>query len=210
MNIGHDRSITETEVMVLVIFYARVSTEEQNEARQLVTAQEVNAERVFIDKLSGKNTNRPELMKMMEFVRDGDTVIVSELSRLARSTKDLLSLVEQFQVKKVEFKSLKECFDTTTPQGRFVLTIFAALAELERAMILQRQAEGIAVAKKAGKYKGRKRIQIDDKLFKSACDDWHNGNKTAKALAKQFGISRQTFYTLVKRMDEPCSLDSGE
>lgn len=186
----------------MIIFYARVSTEEQNEARQLVTAQEVNAERIFIDKLSGKNTNRPELMKMMEFVRDGDTVIVSELSRLARSTKDLLSLVEQFQGKNVEFKSLKESFDTSTPQGRFVLTIFAALAELERAMILQRQAEGIALARKAGKYKGRKRIQIDEKLFKSAYDDWRSGNKSVKALAKQFGISRQTFYNLAKRIDE--------
>lgn len=183
----------------MIVFYARVSTEQQNEARQIASANDVNAEKIFLDKLSGKNTNRPELKKMMEFVREGDTVVVSEISRLARSTRDLLSLVEQMQAKKVEFRTLKESFDTTTPQGRFVLTIFAALSELEREMILQRQAEGIEAAKRAGKYHGRQAIQVDEQRFRAVCREWIDGKRTAKSISEMFEISRPTFYKLLQR-----------
>lgn len=182
----------------MIVFYARVSTEQQNEARQIASANNVKAEKVFLDKRSGKNTNRPELEKMMEFVREGDTIVVSEISRLARSTKDLLSLIEQMQAKNVEFRSLKESFDTSTPQGRFVLTIFAALSELEREMILQRQAEGIEAAKRAGKYLGRQAIQVDEQRFRAACREWLDGKRTAKSIADMFAISRPTFYKLLQ------------
>ena len=141
------------------IGYIRISTTDQNTARQEVLMKELNVEQVFIDRMSGKNTDRPELKKMMSFVREGDTVIVESISRFARNTKDLLDLVEQLTAKRVEFISKKEAIDTTTPTGKFMLTVFGAVAELEREYILQRQREGIAIAKQNGVYKGRKPIE---------------------------------------------------
>ena len=128
----------------MLVGYARVSTVTQNEDHQMEALKKYGCEKIFLDKLSGKDTKRPELQKMMDFVREGDTVIVTEFSRFSRSTKDLLSLVEQLTEKNVEFKSLKENVDTTTSSGKLVLTIFAALSEFERSVILERQAEGIA------------------------------------------------------------------
>ena len=129
------------------IGYIRVSTEEQNTARQEVLLRELGVDEVFIDKASGKNADRPELTRMMNYVRRGDTVIVESISRFARNTRDLLDLVERLTEKHVEFVSRKEAIDTTTPTGKFMLTVFAAVAELEREYILQRQREGIAIAK---------------------------------------------------------------
>lgn len=137
------------------IGYIRVSTIEQNEARQEDLMKSLGVEKVFIDKLSGKNTNRPQLQELLSFVREGDVVIVESISRFARNTKDLLELVSKLQEKKAEFISKKETIDTSTPQGKFMLTVFGAMAELERDSILQRQAEGIAIAKKNGVYRGR-------------------------------------------------------
>ena len=141
------------------IGYIRISTTDQNIARQEALMEELGVEQVYIDRMSGKNTNRPELKRMMSFVRAGDTVIVESISRFARNTKDLLELVETLDYKGVEFVSKKEAIDTTTPTGRFMLTVFAAIAELEREFILQRQKEGIAIAKQKGVYKGRKPIE---------------------------------------------------
>ena len=120
------------------IGYIRISTAVQNPARQEVLMKSLGVEQVYIDKMSGKNTDRPELKKMMSFVREGDTAIVESISRFARNTRDLLDLVEQLTKKKVEFVSKKEAIDTTTPTGKFMLTIFGAVAELEREYILQR------------------------------------------------------------------------
>ena len=117
----------------------RVSSLTQNTARQEVLMQELGVDRVFIDRQSGKDTSRPELKRMMDFVREGDVVIVESISRFARNTRDLLELVEQLTEKKVEFISKKESLDTSTPSGRFVLTIFGAVAQLEREYLLQRQ-----------------------------------------------------------------------
>ena len=115
--------------------------------RQEVLMQELGVDEVYIDRLSGKNTDRPELKKMMDYVRKGDTVIVESISRFARNTRDLLELIEKLSEKGVEFVSRKEAIDTTTPTGKFMLTVFGAVAELEREYILQRQREGIAIAK---------------------------------------------------------------
>ena len=142
------------------IGYIRCSSEQQNTTRQEVLMQELGVDEVFIDKLSGKNTDRPQLKKMMSYVRKGDTVIVSEISRFARNTRDLLELIEILTQKEVEFVSKKEAIDTTTPTGKFMLTIFGAVSELERTYILSRQAEGIAIAKSMGKYKGRKSLKL--------------------------------------------------
>lgn len=132
------------------IGYIRVSTQEQNTMRQEALMEALGVDEVYIDRMSGKNTNRPELQKMMEYVRKGDTVIVESISRFARNTRDLLELVEQLTAKGVEFVSKKEAIDTTTPTGKFMLTVFGAVAELEREYILQRQREGISIAKEQG------------------------------------------------------------
>ena len=126
------------------IGYIRISTTDQNIARQELLMEQLGVDEVYIDRMSGKNTNRPELQRMMEYVRRGDTVIVESISRFARNTRDLLELVEKLSAKGVEFVSKKEAIDTTTPTGKFMLTVFGAVAELEREYILQRQREGIA------------------------------------------------------------------
>lgn len=182
------------------VFYVRCSTIEQNEARQLKMAEEQNAEKVFVDKASGKNTNRAAFKEMMAFVRAGDTVVVESISRIARNTRDLLSIVSELTEKGVEFVSLKENIDTTAPQGRFMLTVFGALAELERENILERQREGIEIAKSEGKYKGRKPIDYDEAQMKALCKKWRPGEITATAAMKELGLKPNTFYRRVKEM----------
>lgn len=180
--------------------YVRCSTIEQNEARQLKMMEEQKAEKLFIDKASGKNTDRRAFKEMMAFVRAGDMVIVESISRIARNTRDLLSIVSELTEKQVEFISLKENIDTTTPQGRFMLTVFGALAELERENILERQREGIEIAKSEGKYKGRKPLEVDEAQFKDACRRWRAGEITATAAMQEVGLKPNTFYRRVKEM----------
>ena len=119
--------------------YIRVSTLDQNIDRQEVLMKDLGVDKIFIDKCSGKNTNRAQLQEMMQFARSGDVVIVESISRFARNTKDLLNLIDQLVSKGVQFVSKKEAIDTTTPTGRFMLTVFGAVSELEREYILQRQ-----------------------------------------------------------------------
>lgn len=180
------------------IGYIRVSTEEQNTARQEVLLRELDVDEVFIDKASGKNTDRTELKRMMEYVRKGDTVIVESISRFARNTRDLLELVEKLTVKEVEFVSKKEAIDTTTPTGKFMLTVFAAVAELEREYILQRQREGIAIAKQQGKYTGRKPLPMPDN-FEVVVARWRRGEITATEAMRRTGLKANTFYRRVQR-----------
>ena len=182
------------------IGYVRVSSIDQNEARQLKALENFGKpmHRIFIDKCSGKNTDRPELRKMLDYVRDGDVVVVSEYARLARSSADMLRIVHDLQEKGVEIISLREQLDTTTPQGRFMLTVFAGLAELERETIHERQKEGIAIAKAQGKYKGRQPIPVDAERFKVECAKWRAGQQTAKATMKKFNMTPSRFYRKVK------------
>lgn len=179
------------------IGYIRVSTQEQNTIRQEVLMESLGVDEVYIDRMSGKNANRPELQKMMEYVRKGDTVIVESISRFARNTRDLLELVERLTVKGVEFVSRKEAIDTTTPTGKFMLTIFGAVAELEREYILQRQREGIAIAKQQGKYTGRK--PIDAPEFEQVTAKWRNGTITAVEAMRQLHMTKTTFYRRMKQ-----------
>lgn len=179
--------------------YVRCSTEEQNEERQIMMMEEQNTGKIYMDKASGKNTNRPEFKKMMEFVREGDIIVVESISRIARNTSDLLSIVAKLEDKGVEFVSLKENIDTSTPQGRFMLTVFGALAELERDSILERQREGIAIAKAQGKYKGRKPIEIDENRFRAVCSKWRCGEITAVKAMNELGLKANTFYRRVKK-----------
>lgn len=183
------------------LFYCRVSTAEQNEARQIKAALDlgIDQEQIYIDKQSGKNADRPQLNALLSFCRKGDILYCESISRLARNTKDLLNIVATLEEKGVAFISLKESIDTTTPQGRFMLTVFGALAELERENILERQREGIELAKKIeGKYKGRKPKQINEAEFKVMCQEWREGQRTAVSIQKHFNITAQTFYRWVK------------
>ncbi len=179
----------------LKIGYIRVSSQEQNAARQEVLMESLGVDEVYIDRMSGKSTERPELKKMMEYVRQGDTVIVESISRFARNTRDLLELVERLTAKGVEFVSKKEAIDTTTPTGKFMLTVFGAVSELEREYILQRQQEGIEIAKGQGKYKGRKPIQRPN--FNQVTALWYSGEITAREAMRRLDMKPSTFYRKV-------------
>ena len=180
------------------IGYVRVSTEEQNVARQDVIMKQLNVERVFIDKVSGKNTNRPALQEMLQFIREGDILVVESYSRLARSTVDLLKIVEELNGRNIGFISHKEKIDTTTPHGRLMLTIFAGIYQFERECMLQRQKEGIAIAKAEGKYKGRKPIEIDPMVFEGVYNEWKAGKIKAVEAMKLLKLTKPTFYRKVK------------
>ena len=180
------------------IGYIRISTPDQNTARQEVLMRELGVEQVFIDQMSGKNTDRPELKRMMAFVRMGDTVIVESISRFARNTRDLLDLVEQLSKKNVEFVSKKEAIDTSTPTGKFMLTVFGAVAELEREFILQRQREGIAIAKQKGVYRGRKPIECPGLV--TVVTEWRAGHMTAVEAMRKLNLKPSTFYRKVKEV----------
>ena len=157
----------ESEVLFMGerIAYVRVSTVDQNEARQIEALEKHNIDKWFKEKVSGKDTNRPELQKMLDYVRDGDTVYIHDFSRLARSTKDLLEIVEYLTNKGVNLISNKENLDSNTPTGKLMITMIGAINEFERQNLLERQREGIAIAKEQGKYKGRSVKAIDEEEF---------------------------------------------
>lgn len=176
------------------IAYIRVSTLEQSTARQEEMFKDLKIDKYYIEKVSGKNIkDRPELIKMMDYVREGDTVIVESISRFGRSLKDLLNLIEQLDNKGVQFRSLKEGdINTTSPTGKLVFSIFASLAEFERETIKQRQAEGIAIAKANGVYKGRVRKNYDDAEFENLYNRWMDGEIKKKYICKKLDISLPT------------------
>lgn len=180
------------------IGYVRTSTAEQNTARQEVLMEALGVDEVYIDRMSGKSAQRPELQKMMGYVRRGDVVIVESISRFARNTRDLLELIEQLTAKGVGFISQKEAIDTATPTGKFMLTVFGAVAELEREYILQRQREGIEIAKSKGVYKGRKPISRPE--FPATVARWRAGEITAVEAMRQLNMKPSTFYRKVKEM----------
>lgn len=176
------------------IAYVRVSTVDQNTARQEEALKACGIDKYYIEKVSGKNIkDRPELIKMMDYVREGDTVFVESISRFGRSLSDLLNLIEQLNAKGVQFKSLKEgSIDTTTPTGKLVFSIFSSLAEFERETIRQRQAEGIAIAKAQGKYRGRARKQVNPNEFETLYKRWKDGEIKKKYICKKLNISMST------------------
>lgn len=186
--------------------YVRISTREQNTARQDVLMEKLGVERVFTDKLSGKDTQRPELQKMMDFVRDGDVVVVESFSRFARNTRDLLDLTAALEEKGVRFVSQKEAIDTDGPAGKLMLTIFGALAQFERETILERQAEGIAIAKEEGRMAGRPKKAKT--TFEEVYWEWKAGKVSAAKGAKKLGIARSTWYRKVRELEQE-GIDGG-
>ena len=184
----------------MIIGYVRVSTVEQNEARQVEALKKYGIEEWFIEKVSAKDMNRPELQRMLhKFVRKGDTVVVHDFSRLARSTKDLLEIIQILDEKGVTLISNKESIDTSTPTGKLMLTVLGAINEFERANILERQREGIAIAKAEGKYKGRKPVNIDEEVFNDLYDKYLKRETSKPKMAQELGISRPTLDKLIKQ-----------
>jgi len=180
------------------VAYVRVSTVEQNETRQVEALEKQNIEKWFMEKISGKDTNRPQLQTMLDYVRDGDTVYVHDFSRLARSTKDLLSIVEKLNAKGVHIASDKENIDSSTPTGKLMLTMIGAIAEFERQNMLERQREGIAIAKREGKFKGGQVKKIDEKMWNQCYNQYMQRELTKADFAKTLNISRPTLDKLLK------------
>ena len=179
------------------IAYIRVSSMDQNQARQVETLIKYNIEKTFAEKISAKDTNRPKLQEMLEFAREGDTIYITDFSRLARNVGDLLKLVEQLQSKNIHLVSAKENIDTSTPTGKLMLTMLGAINEFERANIKERQAEGIAIAKTKGVYKGRQRITKPSNWDK-VINAYKSRELTAKEAMLELGLKRNTFYRLLK------------
>ena len=172
------------------VAYVRVSTAEQNEARQREALAVRGIDKWFIEKASGKNTDRPEFQKMLDWVREGDTIYIHDLSRIARSTKDLLDLLDVLREKGVALVSGKESIDTSTATGKLLVTMVAAINEFERANLLERQKEGIAIAKREGKYKGRKAVTVPE--LPRHYERYQRREVSKAALARELGISRPT------------------
>lgn len=187
----------EKEKKVQNVAYIRVSTEEQNYESQMEAMKDLEFAKVFTEKRSAKDTNRPELQNMLDYVREGDTAYVKDFSRLARSTKDLLNIIDVFETKKVKLISIKEKLDTSTPAGKLMVTMLGAIYEFERANLLERQKDGIAVAKKEGRYKGRKKIQKPDN-WQEVYSDWSCRKITAKKACELLKLKTNTFYNFVK------------
>ena len=172
------------------VAYVRVSTQEQNEARQREALAARGIDKWFVEKTSGKDTDRPEYQKMMDWVREGDTIYIHDLSRIARSTLDLLHLLNTLADKGVALVSDKENIDTSTATGKLIITVIAAINEFERANLLERQREGIAIAKREGKYKGRQPVIIPD--LPRHYERYIRREISKAALARELGISRPT------------------
>ena len=179
--------------------YIRVSTEEQNTERQEALMRELGAEKVFMEKATGKTRkDRTQLEAMLQYVREGDVVVAESISRIARNTKDLLDIVERLEYKGVDFLSKKEAIDTKTPSGKFMLTVFGAIAQLEREYILDRQREGIEIARQKGKYKGRKPLAIDEDRFTEVYGRWKSGRIKGVEAMRELGLKPSTFYRRVR------------
>ena len=184
------------------IAYVRVSTVEQNETRQIEALEKHGIDKWFTEKVSAKDANRPQLQSMIDYVREGDTVYIHDFSRLARSTKDLLGIVETLEKKGVALVSNKESLDTGTPTGKLMLTVIAAIYEFERANMLERQREGIEIAKREKKFKGRKPINIDIKSdkFMELHERYMQRKITKVEMAQELNISRPTLDKLLKEL----------
>jgi DNA invertase Pin-like site-specific DNA recombinase len=178
------------------IGYVRVSSFDQNPERQL---DQVQVDRVFTDKASGKDTQRPQLDALLSFAREGDTVVVHSMDRLARNLDDLRRLVQTLTKRGVRIEFVKECLSFTgedSPMANLLLSVMGAFAEFERALIGERQREGIALAKQRGAYRGRKKALVNNQVV-----ELHrrvSAGEPKAALAREYGISRETLYQYLK------------
>lgn len=186
------------------IAYVRVSTIEQNEEKQIKALEIYNIDKWFIEKVSGKDMKRPELISMLDFAREGDNIYIHDLSRLARSTSDLLNIVETLNKKKINLISNKECIDTSTATGKLMLTMIGAINEFERQNLKERQAEGIEIAKAKGKYKGRKKIEYPSN-WEEVYSKWIKRDITARKAMEELKLKPNTFYNFVAEEKQKAS-----
>lgn len=192
----------------MIIGYARVSTVDQNLDRQLDSLGENGAEKVFTEKITGKKYDRPELLRMIDQLRDGDIVIISELTRLSRSTKDLFTIVEQIQSKGANIRSLKETWlDTTTPHGKLMFTIFAGLSQFEADLTAQRTREGLAAARARGRLGGRPKVASDKSGM--ALKMYDSKDFSVDEICKSCHIGKTTLYRLLRNRCEAQLPQSG-
>lgn len=180
------------------VAYVRVSTVEQNESRQIEALKKYDIEKWFIEKVSGKDTNRPKLKEMLDYVREGDSIYIHDFSRLARSTKDLLAIVEELESKGVNLVSNKENLDSSTATGKLMITMISAINQFELENLHERQREGIAIAKKQGKFKGGQVKKIDDDLFNRLYEEYKSRKINKTQFAEELNISRPTLNKLLK------------
>ena len=181
--------------------YARCSTLDQNLDWQIDALTKEGCDRIFQEKFTGTRKDRPELLRMMDMLREGDTVIICELTRLSRSVKDLFDLVEQVEKAGANIKSLKEPWlDTTTPQGRLLFTIFSGVSQFERELIRERTMEGLASARARGRMGGRP--GKDKKIIEQALTLYDSKAYSVDEISKTTGISRATLYKYVNLRKE--------
>jgi DNA invertase Pin-like site-specific DNA recombinase len=185
----------------MLIGYARVSTQDQNLNLQTEALISAGCQKVFDDKISGSQSERPGLAKALEMLRDGDTLVVWKLDRLGRSVKNLVDLVGQLQKQGIQFKSLTDAIDTCTPSGRFFFHIMASLAEMERELTVERTRAGLEVARQLGRKGGRKRQMTESKI-ESAKKLLANG-VPPRDVAKKLGVSVPTLYRWIPASAHP-------
>ncbi len=176
----------------MVYGYARVSTRQQDLSRQLDLLDRYECNKIYTEKISGVRANRPELNKLKKRVKENDKIIIESFSRLGRSTKDLIDLVYFFEKKGVKVISIKENFDTQTPQGKLMMTVFQAFSQFERDIIVERTKEGLESARARGKIGGRPRI--DPALIQHALHLYQKEGKAVVDICAQTGLKRSTFY----------------
>lgn len=188
------------------IGYARVSTQDQSLDLQIDELKLVKCQQIFQEKISSAK-ERPQLAKMLETIRQGDTVVVYKLDRLGRSLKELVNLIALLQEKKIEFVSLKDSIDTSTAQGRFFLNIFASLAEFERDIIRERTKAGLAAARARGRLGGKKKGLTSEAIKKAETAVMlYKEKKTAEEIASIIGVGRATVYRYLEAMGQKRNL----
>lgn len=184
----------------MIFGYARVSTLEQNLDRQIDQLKEVGTEEIIQEKITGTKMDRPQLNGLLDKLRKDDVIVVTDLTRLSRSTKDLLNLVEIIESKGANIKSLKETWlDTTTPQGKLMFTFMAGISQFERDLISQRTKEGLSSARARGRVGGRKQ-KLDENKKKTVYDLYQKKELTVKAICDMFDITKPTLYKVVEEM----------
>ena len=176
------------------IGYARVSTEDQNLDSQIDALKKEGCDDIFSEKVSGASSEREALKKVLTMLREGDTLVVYKLDRLGRTVKQLVSLIEQFQEKGIQFKSIKDTIDTATPNGRFFFHIMSAFSELERELIRERTQPGLSAARARGKQGGRPTLHNQDKKEIAYQMVMEKPHKTVSEIAKALHMSRSTIY----------------
>lgn len=177
--------------------YARVSTRQQELARQLDLLKNYNCNEILTEKMTGTKANRPELNRLKDKLRPGDAVVVESFSRLGRSTKDLIDLVNYFEEHDVKLISLKENFDTSTPQGRLMMTVFQAFSQFERDLIVERTKEGLKSARARGRQGGRPKV--NSREITKAINLYHTEQYSVKEIVEMTGISRATLYRYLQK-----------